>query len=85
MVINVNMLGKASGQHSLMLFNASVAFFATFKRESFRYHSLSSDTNSSGILLSRFDKTFPKLEYFRFVERLVQHSDQLESSTAIHQ
>ena len=54
MMINVNMLGKASGQHSLMLFNASVAFFATFKRESFQYHSLSSDTNSSGDFVKSF-------------------------------
>ena len=54
MVINVHMLGKASGQHSLMLFNASVAFFATFKRENFRYHNLSSDTNSSGDYVKSF-------------------------------
>ena len=48
MVINVNMFGKASGQHSLMLLNTSVGFFASFNRESFRYHSFSSGTSSSG-------------------------------------
>ena len=35
MVINVNMCGKASDLHSLMLLNASVGLYAAFNRKSY--------------------------------------------------
>ena len=46
MLINVNMFGKASELHSLMLLNASVGLSAAFNRKIFLYHNISSGTSS---------------------------------------
>ena len=43
---NVNMFGKASELHSLILLNASVGLSAAFNRKSLLYHDISSGTNS---------------------------------------
>ena len=54
MDINVNMFGKASELHSLMLLNASIGLPAAFNRESFLYHNISSGTSSSEDFVKSF-------------------------------
>ena len=54
MVIIVNMFGKVSELHFLMLLNASIGLSAAFNRKSFLYHNISSRTNS----LENFVKSF---------------------------
>ena len=66
MVNNVNVFGKASALHSSMLFSAFVSLFDASSRESFLNHNVSSHLRE--ITLNRFHKTFPRLEYFQFVE-----------------
>ena len=47
MVITVNMFGKASEMHSLMLLNASDGLSTAFNRKSFLYNDISSGVTAS--------------------------------------